>query len=307
MTHATRNYLSYTLASFIIFFDVLILARALFTENLSVVLIIFYTGLLVGLFVAWRAKNFGQHSARYGFMASVLTIILNFANTDSSIFWLIFIINATIFSLLVIIGTVLAPPKPLPVPLNFGQTPPRIEQDFAKKFRQKLKLNAADHTILLYGKPEHAKQFDLVIKALPNIKKLFPDQNIRLLLTTWENNNREVRKLKGLIRELDLAKNIRLIKTTEPEVLKYVINLADVIVFPYRSGYLDPADLNAVLPFLKALVVPDTALFAQLVNNKNCLKLKNIRNLELLAVTIERLLKNDQMLLTLGFNLSQTK
>lgn len=307
MNHATRNYLNYTLASFIIFFDVLILARALFTENLSAILLALHIGLLLGFFVAWRSKNFAQRASMYGFTASTLAILLNFAHPGNDIFWLIFAVNATVFGLLVIISTVLAPPKPLPVPLNFGQDPPRIEQEFAKKFRQKLKINADDHVVLLYGKPKKGKQFELLVKALPAIKDLFPNENIRLLITTWGNNTREVQRLKTLVKKLGVNKNVRLIKTTDPEPLKYVINLADVIVFPYRSSFHDPSDLNAVLPYLKALVVPDTALFAQLVNNKTCLKMKNVHNKNLLAVTIERLLNNDQLLLQLGFNLSKAK
>lgn len=307
MNHATRNYLSYTLASFIIFFDVLICARTLFIENLSVFLLVLYTGLLIGLFVSWRAKNFGKSSARYGFIAAVLTITINFINSDGEIFWLVFLANTVVFCLLVLISTILAPPRPLPVPLNFGQTPPRIDQNSAKKFRQKLKINASDRTILLYGRPQKPKQFDLIVKVLPKIIDLFPGQNIRLLITTWGNKNREVQKIKRLIVKYDLERNIRLIKTTDPEILKYVINLADIIVFPYHYNFLDPADLNAVLPYLKALVVTDTALFAQLVNNKDCIKLPNMGNPDLLAATVERLLNNDQLLLELGFNLTRKK
>jgi len=307
MNHATRNYVSYTLASFIIFFDVLVIAKNLFTEDLSVILLILNIALLLGLFITWRAKNFARRAIGYGFMASVLMILLNFLMLQTAAFWLTFIVNVVVFGLLILLSSVWAPPKPLPVPLNFGQEPPRIDQETAKKFRQKIKINADDHVVLLYGKPEAKKQFQLMVRAFPIVKDLFPESNVRLLITTWGEKTRTVKKLKNMVHRLGIINNVRFIKTTNPEHLKYTVNLADVIVFPYNAGYRNPDALNTVLPYLKALVVPDTALFAQLINNQTCLKVVNMYNKNTLAITVERLLKNDQLLLQLGFNLSKAK
>lgn len=307
MNHATRNYISYILASFIIFFDVLVLAKNIFTEDLPIFVLILNIALLLGLFVTWRARNFARKSASYGFAAATLMILLNILMIPTETFWLTLIVNLVILILLILVNSVLAPPKPLPTPLKFGQETPHIDQEFAKRFREKIRINATDHVLLLYGKPEKQKQFHLLIRALPTLLELFPDDNIRLLITTWGENDRTVKKLKRLVQHHDLTKNVRFIKTTNPEHLKYTINLADVIVFPYNAVYRDPEDLNAVLPYLKALVVPDTALFGQLINDKNCLKVVDMRNKNLLAITIENLLKNDQLLLQLGFNLSSKK
>jgi len=307
MNHATRNYISYILASFIIFFDVLVLAKNIFTEDLPIFVLILNIALLLGLFLAWRAKNFARKSVSYGFMAATFMILLNLLMITADNFWLTIIVNLVIFILLVLVSSVLAPPKPLPTPLKFGQKTPHIDQAFAKRFREKIRINSDDHVLLLYGKPEKKKQFHLLVKALPTLLELFPNENIRLLITTWGENDRTVKKLKRLVRDLDLGKNVRFIKTTNPEHLKYTVNLADVIIFPYNAAYRDPEDLNAVLPYLKALVVPDTALFGQLINDKNCLKIVDMRNKNVLAITIESLLKNDQLLLQLGFNLSTGK
>lgn len=305
MDRHTRNYIIYTLASFIIFFNVLLSARAIFTENLSVFLYLLYLILLLSLFVAWRAEDFGKKALGYGFLFSVLMLLVNFINHQGPTFWLVFWINLVVFAGLTVLALFLRPNKPSIQPLEFGQEPPRIEQDLAKRFREKLKIQATDRVLLLYGKPERAKQFSALLEALPIISNLCPNVNIRLLITTWGEGDGEVPKLKRLAKELQIIDNLRFIKTTDPENLKYIINLSDIIVFPYNERINDPGDLNAVLPYLKALVVPDFLLFAQLINGKTCLKVKNITDKKDLALAIERLIKDEKLMLQLGFNLSK--
>lgn len=305
MERTSRNYLVYTLASFVIFFDVLLSARAIFTENISVFLYICYIALLLGLFVAWRAKEFEKKALGYGFLFSVLMLLVNFINHDSPTFWLVFWINLIIFAGLACLAVIFRPHEPSVQPLEFGQEPPHIEQTLAKRFRAKLKISATDRVLLLYGKPERAKQFSRLLEALPIIINLCPNLNIRLLITTWGEGDGEIPRLKRLARELNLLDSLRFIKTTDPENLKYIINLADIIVFPYAERFPDTSDLNAVLPYLKALVVPDYPLFAQLINEKTCLKVKDINDKKDLALTIERLIKDEKLMLQLGFNLSK--
>lgn len=305
MERTSRNYLIYTLASFVIFFNVLLCARAIFTENLSVFLYICYIALLLGLFVAWRAKEFEKKALGYGFLFSVLMLLVNFINHDSSSFWLIFWINLVVFVGLACLAVALRPKEPSTQPLEFGQEPPRIDQDLARRFREKLTINATDRVLLLYGKPERAKQFSQLLEAFPIIANLCPNLAIRLLITTWGESDGEAPKLKKLAKELSLLESLRFIKTTDPENLKYIINLADIIVFPYAERATDISDLNAVLPYLKSLVVPDYPLFAQLVNEKTCLKVKDINDKKELALTIERLVKDEKLMLQLGFNLSK--
>ncbi|MFC1618171.1 glycosyltransferase [Patescibacteria group bacterium] len=307
MTLATRNYICYTLASFVIFFDVLALARSLFTEELSVIFVILNVALLLGLFVGWRAKDFGSHPIRYGVLFSILTLLLNFLRPDNDYFWLILIVNGTVFILLILFASSWSPPRPPISSLAFGQEPPRIEQDVAKKYREKLKIAPDDHVLLLYGRPERHKQYDLLLKAIPTLRDLFPDKKVHLVITTWNNQNDEVSRLKTLVRKLDLVKNVLFVKSTDPENLKYIINLANVIVFPYHQDFSDQGDINDVLPYLKALVVPDQPLFAQLVNNKTAVKLPNFKNKNKVAVSIERLLKDEELMIRLGYNLSKEK
>lgn len=305
MERTSRNYLIYTLASFVIFFDVLLSARAIFTENLSVFLYICYIALLLGLFVAWRAKEFEKKALGYGFLFSILMLLVNFINHDSPTFWLVFWINLVILAGLIALALAFRTREPSIQPLEFGREPPRIDQDLARRFREKLTINAADRVLLLYGKPERAKQFALLLEAFPLIANLCPNQNVRLLITTWGDNDGEAPRLKKLAKELNLLDSLRFIKTTDPENLKYIINLADIIVFPYAERATDISDLSAVLPYLKSLVVPDYPLFAQLVNEKTCLKVKNINDKKELALTIERLIKDEKLMLQLGFNLSK--
>ncbi len=305
MERSTRNYLIYTLASFVIFFDVLLSARAIFTENLSVFLYICYIALLLGLFVAWRAKEFEKKAMGYGFLFSILMLLVNFINQAGQTFWLVFWINIIVFAGLVALALIFRPKQPSIQPLEFGQEPPHIEQDYAKRFREKLKINATDRVLLLYGKPEKYKQFSLLLDVLPILVNLCPNINLRLLITTWGEGDGEVPKLKKLAKEINVLDNVRFIKTTDPENLKYIINLADIIVFPYAAKATDTSDLNAVLPYLKSLVVPDYPLFAQLVNEKTCLKVKDINDKKELALAIERLIKDEKLMLQLGFNLSK--
>ncbi len=305
MERTSRNYLIYTLASFVIFFDVLLCARAIFTANPSVFLYICYIALLLGLFVAWRAREFEKKALGYGFLFSVLMLLVNFINHASPTFWLVFCVNLVVFAGLVCLAVIFRPTVPPVRPLEFGQEPPHIEQDLARRFREKLKIQATDRVLLLYGKPERAKQFSRLLESLPIITNLCPNLNIRLLVTTWGEGDGEVPQLKRQAKELNLLENIRFIKTTDPENLKYIINLADIIVFPYTLKIADASDLNAVLPYLKSLVVPDYPLFAQLVNEKTCLKIKNINDKKELALTIERLIKDEKLMLQLGFNLSK--
>lgn len=305
MERTSRNYLIYTLASFVIFFNVLLCARAIFTANLSVFLYICYIALLLGLFVAWRAKEFEKKALGYGFLFSVLMLLVNFINHGSQTFWLVFWINLVILAGLIALALAFRTREPSIQPLEFGLPPPRIDQDLAKRFREKLKINAADRVLLLYGKPERAKQFSLLLEALPIITNLCSNLAIRLLITTWGESDGETPRLKTLAKELNLLDSLRFIKTTDPENLKYIINLADIIVFPYAERATDISDLNAVLPYLKSLVVPDYPLFAQLVNEKTCLKVKNISDKKELALTVERLIKDEKLMLQLGFNLSK--
>lgn len=305
MDRNTRNYLIYTLASFVVFFNVLLSARAIFTENLSVFLYLVYLILLLSLFVAWRAKEFEKKAMGYGYLFSVLMLLVNFINNQSSAFWLVFWVNLTVFAGLTALAIFLKSKQPSIQPLEFGQEPPRIEQDLAKRFREKLKIAPTDRVLLLYGKPERAKQFPALLKTLPIIANLCPNINLRMLVTTWGEGDGEVPKLKKLAKELGIIDNLRFIKTTDPENLKYIINLADIIVFPYNDRLNDPSDLNAVLPYLKALVVPDLPLFAQLINEKTCLKVKDISDKKELALAIERLIKDEKLMLQLGFNLSK--
>ncbi len=307
MTLSTKNYICYSLASFVIFFDVLAITRALFTEDLSGFFVILNVALLLGLFVGWRAKNFGSHPIKYGLTFSILTILLNFLRPDNEYFWLILIVNAAVFILLILFTSSWSPQKPPITSLSFNQNPPRIEQEIAKKYREKLKVEADDHVILLYGRPEKQKQFDLVIKAMPIISDLFPESKVHLVITTWNNQNDEVYRLKKLVRKLDLTKQVIFVKTTDTDNLKYIINLANIITFPYHQDYFEQADLNDVIPYLKALVVPDYPLFAQLINTKTCLKIKNFRNKNNLAITIEKLLKDNDTMIRLGYNLSKEK
>lgn len=307
MNHPMRNYIAYTLASFIVFFDVLISARTIFTQKTPNIIYVLNIGLLVFLFIIWRANKFPQSSIKYGLTSTILTITLYLLQTQNEIFWLIIITNLVILVGLTLLATIWAPKKPLNIPLDFSQPTPRIEQNIAKKIREKIEINSKDRTILLYGEPSKHKQFDVVLKAFPTLQSLFPDEKIYLLITTWDKDSKYVKKLKKIATSLDIIQNVKFIKTTDPENLKYIINLAEIIIFPYHITYDDPSDLNTVLPYLKGIVTPNTPLFTQLVNGKTCIKINNIKNKEILAIAIERLLKDEELLLQLGYNLSQQK
>ncbi|THF74694.1 glycosyltransferase family 4 protein [Cohnella fermenti] len=110
-----------------------------------------------------------------------------------------------------------------------------MERLSKEEARKKLGLNKSDRLLLFFGQIKKVKGLETLLRALPQVQKVFP--NVKLLIAgkLWNN---DFRMYDSIIEELGIAPLIiRHIRYIPVEAVDSYFSSADLIVLPYKKIY----------------------------------------------------------------------
>lgn len=134
--------------------------------------------------------------------------------------------------------------------------------DFLKS-REKLGISSSSKVLLFFGYVRKYKGLDLLIEALPLVKKEYPDTKLLIVGEFYDNPS----VYTGRIKSLGLEDDVVLINRFVPnEEVAQFYEASDVVVLPYRSA-TQSGILNVAYGFFKPAVVTDVGGLSEFVKN----------------------------------------
>ncbi|MFX1311236.1 MAG: glycosyltransferase family 4 protein [Promethearchaeota archaeon] len=119
--------------------------------------------------------------------------------------------------------------------INRGINPNDSELNISKEdLRKKYDIPEKQFVILSVGRHNSRKKFDLVIKAVNEIKKNYPSLNLKYYLI---GQGEETLNLKKLTKELKLEKQVEFLGTCSNEKKNEYYKLSDLFIMPTISQY----------------------------------------------------------------------
>jgi glycosyltransferase involved in cell wall biosynthesis len=164
---------------------------------------------------------------------------------------------------------------------------PEEERDSVNS-RLRRSLGFEDNKIIFsWGRPGPSKGFEYLIQAFPHILKEIPSACLLLLLGSSEKYPKKYQELLTLIAKLNLANQIKIIRSSPQNHRKEYLALADLVVVPSISEGFGYTTLEASSAG-KTVIASDTGSIPEVIGGKYLLfEKKNI--LDLSAKVIQAL------------------
>lgn len=134
--------------------------------------------------------------------------------------------------------------------------------DFLKS-REKLGISSSSKVLLFFGYVRKYKGLDLLIDALPLVKKEYPDTKLLIVGEFYDNPSVYTEKIKSLGLENDVVLINRFVPNEE---VAQFYEASDVVVLPYRSA-TQSGILNVAYGFFKPAVVTNVGGLSEFVKN----------------------------------------
>lgn len=156
------------------------------------------------------------------------------------------------------------------------------------KFKKELKIEENKKILLAVSRLERWKRVDRIIKAMPKVKKAYPE--IKLLII---GDGKEKENLEKLAKELKVDSEIRFLGALPHDELKKYYNLADIFISTYDISNVGNPLLEALScgRCIITLDIGDTNKF--IYNEENGILVK-LNKLNILPDIIIKLLKDDE-------------
>jgi phosphatidylinositol alpha-1,6-mannosyltransferase len=95
------------------------------------------------------------------------------------------------------------------------------------------KLGTTGHTLVFYGLIEHWIDFETMLSGFQIVKKNLPDAKLLIIGSTLTNYTE---KLKKMLREANLEKDVILTGYVPNDQVPYYLNLGQVCLMPYKTN-----------------------------------------------------------------------